>query len=95
MPRYLYLAPRLLGGRRPQLSKTGRPEARARGSRCDVTLTDAALPVQAALSRAGRHCGRRLLGAGVAAIAASEEGPAAACGQGAGRKRLLDFLHLG
>jgi len=40
----------------PQLFATpGRPETLARGNRCDCTLTEPALHVQTALSRAARH----------------------------------------
>ena len=42
----------------PQLAKTGRPEALARGNHEDVTLTASDLPTQAVLSRAARRWGR-------------------------------------
>src|SRR5215813_4437696 len=73
----------------PQPYRTGRPEARARGNRCDVTLTDAGLPVQTAPSSAP------LRPLGLQAIAPSEGGPPAALGQKARRKRLLAFLYVG
>jgi len=73
----------------PQLSKTGRSEAVTPENPQGSTVTHPERHVQAALSRAARHCGGRRRRAGAAAIAAGEERWAG----WRGAKCLLFFLY--
>jgi len=69
----------------PQLSKTGRSEAVTPENPRGSTVTHPERHVQAALSRAARHCGGRRRRAGAAAIAAGEGWPPArSAGRGGG-----------